>query len=110
MKLTPQHNQILKMLEDGLYHCPTVELYMKDDRKRISELIKGGYNILGDKLCDNPNHGHISRIKLRRLAPSFIQVIKQPSDTCVKDYRCYWNRKFGNCHCVKAKETLKTLF
>lgn len=67
MKLTPQHNLILNMLSDGQYHCPTAELFMKDDRKRISELNQGGYVILGDKTCDNPNHHHISKVKLRKL-------------------------------------------
>jgi len=67
MKLTPQHNLILNMLADRAYHCPTAELFMKDDRKRISELNQGGYVIVGDKTCDNPAHHHMSKVKLRRL-------------------------------------------
>lgn len=67
MNLTPQHKQILEMLSDGFYHCPTIELYMKDDRARFSELKKGGYIILGDQYCDNKLHNHISKVKLRKL-------------------------------------------
>lgn len=80
MKLTPQHKRILEMLEDGNYHCPTLELFMKDDRKRISELNKGGYTIIGDKICTNSEHHHTSPVKLRRLisSPDIIPISNNP--------------------------------
>lgn len=65
--MTPQQKQIIEMLADRKYHCPTVELYLKDDRKRISELNKMNYVIIGDKYCEDPYHRHMSKVKLRKL-------------------------------------------
>lgn len=91
MKLTPQHNLILNMLSDGAYHCPTVELFLKDDRKRISELNHGGYLILGDKTCDNPTHHHVSKVKLRKLVSEPTEIIRQVipgfSPCCFSSYK-----------------------
>lgn len=52
-KLTPQHKQILNILLDGQFHCGTVFIncYIKDDRKRISELNEMGFVIIAEK-CD----------------------------------------------------------
>ncbi len=71
MKLTPQQKQILDLLDDMQKHCFTVELYMKDDRSRISELRKMGYRFNeGAGYCTNPDHHHTSKVKLRqRLIP-----------------------------------------
>lgn len=66
-KLTPQHKQILNILSDGQFHCGTVFIncYIKDDRKRISELNEMGFNIIAEK-CDgrcqiNHNSGIVMR-------------------------------------------------
>jgi hypothetical protein len=68
MKLTPQHKQILELLADGQKHCFTVELYMKDDRKRLSELRQAGYRFNeGAGTCTNPLHAHRAKVKLRQL-------------------------------------------
>ena len=67
MKLTPQQTQIINLLSDGEYHCPTAELFMKDDRKRISELRKMGYEFDSppcDKKC---GINHSSRVVMRAL-------------------------------------------
>lgn len=61
-----QHKELLALLEDGEYHCPTHEKFMKDDRTRFSELKKMGYVILGDKYCDIPAHNHRAKVKLRK--------------------------------------------
>ena len=53
------------MLNDGQWHCPTNELYMKDDRKRLSELNQIGFQIIGEK-C-NLGHNHNSRVLMRKL-------------------------------------------
>src|SRR3990167_7880940 len=65
MKLTPQQNQILNMHEDGQWHCPTKELYMKDDRKRYSELRQKGY--VFESIPCNLGHNHNSGVFMRRL-------------------------------------------
>lgn len=70
MHLTPQQQLIIAMLADGEYHCPTIELYMKDDRKRISELKQMGYNIDSTKYCTTEVHHHKSKVKLRKLIPN----------------------------------------
>jgi hypothetical protein len=71
MKLTPQQKKIVDMLRDGLWHCPTKECFIKDDRKRISELSrmrtfdgKKIYNIEGQPCTLHP---HTSRVYMRRL-------------------------------------------
>ncbi len=57
-KLTPQQKKIL---------CPTVELYMKDDRKRFSELREMGFVFAERKRCEIPEHRHDSKSYLRKL-------------------------------------------
>lgn len=51
------HQLILQLLSDGQWHCGTeiMQLYIKDDRKRISELVAQGYNIIGEP-CDCGRH------------------------------------------------------
>lgn len=52
MKLSPSHKKILAYLADGDWHCmANANFFMKDDRKRISELNARGYVIEGVK-CD----------------------------------------------------------
>lgn len=55
--MTPQHNKILNLLSDNRWHCGTeiLQLFIKDDRKRISELKKMGYVILSER-CDCGKH------------------------------------------------------
>ena len=68
MHLSPQEKQIIDLLSDGEWHCPTKELFMKDDRARISALLKKGYQIVSDRYCDGScGMRHNARVKLRRL-------------------------------------------
>jgi len=68
MKLQPNQQVIIDLLADGQKHCPSVELYMKDDRSRISALRKLGYRFNeGAGYCKNPLHNHRSGVKLRQL-------------------------------------------
>lgn len=62
-----QHQQILNYLADGDWHCmANANFYMKDDRKRISELNRSGYQILG-KPCDGRcGVKHSSRVFMRK--------------------------------------------
>ena len=58
----------------------TTNFYMKDDRKRISELVEMGYNIEGRR-CDNRcNVQHSSNVFMRRLVsgPVFHMEVKSP--------------------------------
>ena len=73
--MTPQQQQIIELLSDGRFHCPTVELYMKDDRSRFSELRDMGYDIESPK-C-NFGHNHSSRVVMRRLIPKKILEFPQ---------------------------------
>jgi hypothetical protein len=60
------HQKILTLLDDEQWHCGTeiMNLYIKDDRKRISELVAQGYNIVG-KPCDCGKH--VSGLYKRKL-------------------------------------------
>ena len=63
--MTPQQSKIIEMLSDGRYHCPTKELYMKDDRTRFSELRDMGYGFDSPRctLCID----HSSRVLMRKM-------------------------------------------
>ncbi len=79
-KLTPQQQKIIDYLQDGEWHCmASVDFYMKDDRKRISELIAKGYVIEGES-CKSIESGcakqHSSKVYMRRLRQSPV-VLKQ---------------------------------
>ena len=66
MKLTPQQKLIVDYLQGGEWKCmATPTLFIKDDRKRISELNQKGYTIEGKPctLCKN----HSSKVFMRRL-------------------------------------------
>lgn len=68
MHLSPQEKLIVNLLSDGEWHCLTKELFIKDDRARISALHKKGYVINGDKWCDGAcGTKHYAKLKMRRL-------------------------------------------
>lgn len=78
--MTSQQQQIIDILIDGRKHCFTVELFMKDDRKRLSELRQKGYIFNeGAGYCEDPNHHHKAKVKLRQLirAPFFYESMEQ---------------------------------
>lgn len=64
MNFTPQQKLLLDMLADMKWHCPTNELFIKDDRKRFSELRQKGY-VFESIPCEL--HNHNSRVVMRRL-------------------------------------------
>lgn len=64
--LSPQEEQIVKLLEDGRWHCPTAELYMKDDRARITALKRKHFTII-DQWCTDPLHAHYAKLKKRKI-------------------------------------------
>jgi hypothetical protein len=60
MKLSPQHNKILELHRDMKWHCSTEYEFMRDHRKRISELNEGylkekGFELVGIR-CTLHNH------------------------------------------------------
>lgn len=69
MKFTPQQKLIVDYLQEGTWKCmASAQFYMKDDRKRISELNAKGYEIEGvpcDKRC---GINHSSKVFMRRIA------------------------------------------
>jgi len=61
------HKRIFEWLADGEWHCGTELSYMKDDRKRISELRQKGYLIEGIPCDGRCGVRHHSRLYMRRL-------------------------------------------
>ena len=68
MKLSPSQQKIIDYLENGDWHCmANANFFMKDDRKRISELNQKGYKIIGmpcDRRC---GVSHASNVLMRQL-------------------------------------------
>lgn len=66
MQKETNHSKILKLLSDKKWHCGNeiTKLYLKDDRKQISELNQSGYLIIGEP-CNI--HIHSSRLFMRKL-------------------------------------------
>lgn len=63
-----QQQQILEYLSDGEWHCmTTANFYMKDDRKRISELREQGHVILSQPCDGRCGVKHNSRLLMRKL-------------------------------------------
>lgn len=91
--MTPQQTQIINLLLDGNTHCPTVELFMKDDRTRISELRKMGY-VFDESagICKEPTHNHGSKVKLRKLLSTPYDYTQPPNTSIGSDIcsTCGW--------------------
>ena len=67
-QLTPQQQRIVDFLADGAWHCMANEFFMKDDRKRISEINRiEGYKIIGLKCDKRCKKNHSSRIHMRKM-------------------------------------------
>ena len=74
MKLQPNQQAIIDILSDVKLHCLTKELFMKDDRARISALRNLGF-IFDSPRC-NMGHNHSSGVVMRRLveAPTSLNL------------------------------------
>jgi len=71
MKQT-DHIRILDWLSDGTWKCSTEIDFMRDARKRISELVQKGYQIEGISCDGRCNTIHKSKnLKMRRLVIPF---------------------------------------
>lgn len=65
--LTPQHKQLLELHDKKEWVCSTTIEYMRDHRKRYSELSQKGYTFEA-KPCDmNCGTSHSSRLFMRKL-------------------------------------------
>lgn len=60
--------KILNLLSDQKWHCgqEITNLYIKDDRRRITDLKKIGY-VIESQRCNLPGHIHPSGLFMRRL-------------------------------------------
>lgn len=78
MKLSRQKQQIIDYLADGEWKCfATPNFFIKDDRKRISELNEMGYEIDG-KPCDKRcNIKHSSGVFMRKLVSTPTKTIER---------------------------------
>src|SRR3990167_3218990 len=69
---TTDHIRILDWLSDGAWKCSTEMDFMRDARKKISELVKSGYNIEGIPCDGRCGTIHKSKnLKMRRLVIPF---------------------------------------
>lgn len=80
MNITPQQEQILEIHRDMQYHCSTEYEYIRDHRKRISELNQGylrkkGYELHGIPCDGRCGKKHSSTLYMRRA-----QKITTPSE------------------------------
>lgn len=67
-RFSPQQQKIIDYLQDGNWHCmANVDFFMKDDRKRISELNARGYEIEGTTCDGRCKINHSARIFMRRI-------------------------------------------
>lgn len=71
MKLTPQQNKILEIHRDLDWHCSTAYEFIRDHRKRISELNTGylkekGYVLRSVKCDGRCGKKHNSMVAMRR--------------------------------------------
>lgn len=67
MNLTPQQQKVVNYLQDGKWHCMANDFFIKDDRKRISELNRMGFNIIGFKCDRTCGIKHSSRVLMRKM-------------------------------------------
>jgi len=67
MKLSPQKRVIFDLHSDYEWHCSTAIEFIRDQRKRISEMIADGY-LFESEPCDRRcGINHHARLLMRRL-------------------------------------------
>lgn len=71
MSVTPQQERILEIHRDLGWHCSTEYEYIRDHRKRISELNNGylkekGYHLIGRQCDGRCGKNHSSTLFMRR--------------------------------------------
>ena len=90
MKLTPSQQKVFDHLKDGRWHCMAdSRFFMKDDRKRISELNEMGFNIIGFKCDKRCGVKHSSRILMRKMkgVPEGIEAPVSPKTAPQQELR-----------------------
>ncbi len=102
-----QKQQIINLLSDYEVHCTAHEMYMKDDRSRISELRKEGY-LFDENIgtCKDLSHNHGADLKLRKLiSKPFNQTVKQMDNELSKRIKI-WNSQFRPKEIIKQQTLL----
>jgi hypothetical protein len=107
------HQKILRILREakGGWVCTTVfdTEYIRDHRKRVSELIQQGYNIISEQCKGDCGRSHSSNIFKRKL----VESNQTPQDAPGKDFCCesYIFFQLHERSCQKATAPAKpTLF
>jgi hypothetical protein len=108
------HQKILRILRaaKGGWVCTTVfdTEYIRDHRKRVSELIQQGYNIISEQCRGECGRNHSSNIYKRKLVESnqTQNPITPKSNLCCESWLIFQVHERA---CQKAKEPAKpTLF
>jgi hypothetical protein len=98
--MTPQQEEIVAIHRDRKWHCSTEYEYIRDHRKRISELNNGYLKEKGFRLVGKPCDGrcgktHSSTLYMRRaepLAPSQTHHVARSASQTQKTIPS-WNRE-----------------
>lgn len=83
MKVTPQQEQILAIHRDQQWHCSTEYEFLRDHRKRISELNEGylkekGFKLVGKRCDGRCGKNHKAPLFMRRaekVGPSRAEIL-----------------------------------
>jgi hypothetical protein len=82
------HQKILRILREakGNWVCTTVfdTEYLRDHRKRVSELVKQGHNIISEQCRGECGRSHSSNIFKRKL----VESTPTPQNTPGEDFCC----------------------
>jgi len=68
--LSPQKKYLVELYQDGEWHCSTAIEYVRDFRKRISELQREGYTFASQKCSGICGVKHSSNVHMYKLLES----------------------------------------
>lgn len=92
MKKNTHHEQLLAIHRDMQWHCSTEYEYMRDHRKRLSELNLGyllekGYQLVAKKCDGRCGKKHNSMVAMRRAEKIAAPTPEKPSPTFLEEER-----------------------
>ena len=92
MKLSPQKKKLIDLYQDGEWHCSTAitPLFIRDYRKRLSELNREGYTFESMKCDGRCSVNHASNVHMYRLSEKpkqheFVQVVLEDGTRAVRE-------------------------
>ena len=96
MKPNRQQEEILKLHRGGEWICSTAYEYIRDHRKRISELNEGylkerGYQLVGKRCDGRCGKKHSSTLFMRRAEKIETPTTIVQSDNLPQTMEDYWN-------------------